>query len=491
MHGPHSLVLVTVDCLRADHVGFMGYGGSTTPFMDALAADSIVMNNAIVAGAPTYDSFPAIMASRYPLALGRDVVGLAPGEPTVASILNQCGYSTAGFIAGNPYLSKGFGYASGFDVFNDFLADSEKDQGEGATQKANGWSHRTNGRIQKMSGKFGLRWLYDEFYFRYGQLIAARTPTSLDQLRRFPSAEVIVGEAANWLKQRQEGPFFLWLHLMDPHGPYYPQREALELCGHKEISAGRARYLNTFWTRSGIGPARARRYCDELISLYDSGIRWVDQQLGRLVQVLRSLGLWDDCVLALTADHGEEFLDHGGRMHAPPKVSEEVVHVPLLMYLPRTAPRRVESTFSLLHLAPTLLDYLQIPVPVEFRGQSYWPNLRAGQGWDGDAIVECISGCSNPLRRKDRQGRRLMAIRGSRHKLVVDFDAGSDQLFDLQADPRELRPLPWKESSMVRRRLLERARSHIRESLSSRDSGTRAALVLRDIRRETVQVEAE
>src|SRR5271154_6113674 len=94
-----SIVLVTVDCLRADHVGFMGYERPTTPFLDLLAGESFVVPAAIVAGAPTYYSFPAILASRYPLALGRDVLGLGPYEPTLASTLKQAGYATASFGA--------------------------------------------------------------------------------------------------------------------------------------------------------------------------------------------------------------------------------------------------------------------------------------------------------------------------------------------------------------------------------------------------------
>src|SRR5450631_89316 len=109
MAGPRSLILITVDCLRADHVGFLGYDRSTTPFLDSLAAKSLVFRNAMVAGAPTYYSFPAILASRHGLALGRDVIGLAPDEPTIATALSESGYATAAFVAGNPYLSPRFG----------------------------------------------------------------------------------------------------------------------------------------------------------------------------------------------------------------------------------------------------------------------------------------------------------------------------------------------------------------------------------------------
>src|ERR1700681_160217 len=116
-----SVLLVTVDCLRADHVGFMGYARSTTPFLDSLASESFVVPTAIVAGAPTYYSFPAILASRMPLALGRDVVGVAPGESTLATVLRESGYVTGAFSAANPYISPHFGYDQGFEVFRDFL----------------------------------------------------------------------------------------------------------------------------------------------------------------------------------------------------------------------------------------------------------------------------------------------------------------------------------------------------------------------------------
>src|SRR5215467_6076084 len=118
MSAPRSLVLITVDCLRADHVGFLGYARPVTPFLDSLAKTSTVFSQAIVAGAPTYFSFPAIMASRYPLGLGREVLGIAPGEPTIATALRETGYETAAFVAGNPYLTSRFGYDQGFEHFS-------------------------------------------------------------------------------------------------------------------------------------------------------------------------------------------------------------------------------------------------------------------------------------------------------------------------------------------------------------------------------------
>ncbi len=487
MSTPHSLVLITVDCLRADHVGFLGYNRPTTPFLDSLAAESLVFSNAIVAGAPTYYSFPAIVASRYPLALGRDVVGLAPDEPTLVSVLKQSGYATGAFLAGNPYLSRRFGYDAGFDTFRDFL-EAERgplsDDSDGADTPSR--RSRWNRRLAKACHNLGLVGsLYDEVYFQYCQRLASSPAQSLDMLRRFPGADVIVEQARDWLAGVAGAPFFLWLHFMDPHSPYYPPKKALEWMGDGKLDASRARYLNSYWNRGDLGAKRLKRHCDEVIALYDAGIRWVDAQVARLVGMLRQFGRWENCALALTADHGEEFLDHGGRYHPPSKVTEELIRVPLLLRLPglsRTQPTKVP--FSLLHLVPTLLEAVRVPAPTDFRGRSYWSELKKGGSWEKPAVIECITGCTNPFRADHRLGARILAIREARYKLVLDFSSSKEQLFDLDADPAESRPLPSNAAKPARRRLLERGRQHLADSLQSRDPGRRLSARMRDIRLE-------
>ena len=486
MKSPRSLVLITVDCLRADHAGFLGYERPTTPFLDSLAAEGLIFSNAIVAGAPTYFSFPAVMASRYPLSLGRDVVGLAPGEPTIATALNDVGHATAAFLAANPYLSPRFGYDAGFSVFKDFL-DSESapvteisDRGKDPTPL-----NRWNRRLAKVSHALGpVGMLYDELYFQYCQRLASAPALSLDQLRRFPAADVMVDHARDWLTGIRGQPFFLWLHLMDPHSPYYPRREALEMMGQHSLGAPRARYLNSYWNRGDLGASRLQRHRKDVMALYDAGIRWVDAQVARLVETLRGLSVWENCVMVLTADHGEEFLDHGGRYHPPSRVSEELVRVPLLLRAPGLTPGTVAAPFSLLHLAPTLLELVEAPVPGSFRGRSHAAPLAAGKSGESDAVVECISGCKNPFVVEDRLHARLLAVREARFKLVLDFNSPTkqEQLYDLDSDPGERRPLPVGAENAVRRRLLDRARQHISDSVQSRDAGYRLSARLRDLR---------
>lgn len=482
-----SILLVTVDCLRADHVGFMGYSRPTTPFLDSLAGTSFVIPTAIVAGAPTYYSIPAILASRFPLALGRDVLGLGPQEVTIASALKEAGYATAFFGAGNPYISSRFGYEHGFDVFRDFLeGDAVSLSEEGASGAGrNGWASRLNRRLQRLRPAMGrVRPLYDDLYFEYCQRVTP-SPPSLEALRRFPAADMIVDNASHWLMSLEDVPFFLWLHLMDPHSPYYPKDSALALTGHQPVTPFRARYLNSYWNRADLEPRRLERHRDEVVALYDAGIRWADEQTARLIDSLRNANRWDDCIFALTADHGEEFLEHGGRYHSPSDLMEELIHVPLLLRVPGSAKREVtKSPFSIIHLAPTLLDAAGFPVPEAFQGRSFLEELREGEDFSGVSISECVAGCTNPFRAENRIGPRVLSVRESRFKLVLHFDPAAEDLYDLESDPEERTPLSRADHKPARRRLLNIAREHLRHSSEQRDARTRVSARLREVQLE-------
>jgi arylsulfatase A-like enzyme len=469
-----SLILITVDCLRADHCGFMGYTAPTTPFLNKLASESFVFPNATVAGVPTYYSFPAIMASRHPLAFGRETLGLAPGETNLASVLKDAGYKTAFFGAGNPYLSAQFGYDFGFDTFCDYVGGSVAIDSI-SPLAGNNWTSKLNLALANLSHKMpAMGEAYDELYFQYCQRWAAPRSLSLDRLRRFPAAHVLVDHAEAWVASVGEGPFFLWLHFMDPHAPYYPTEEALRLMGQDATTAQRARYLNALWNRSDIESRRLRRHNREVIAMYDAGIRWVDEQLSRLVAGLRRLHLWDGCIVALTADHGEEFLDHGERFHAP-SLTEELIHVPLLIRTPRDSRKSVsENPFSLLHLAPTLLAAAGVPIPSDFQGTNCWPNLQEGTPWSAPAVAECIGSLANPFSTGQSRGSRHLTIRETRYKLLLRFgrhnEIVTESLFDLEADPEEREPLPPERNQAERRRLLQAAHKHLRISDSSRKS---------------------
>lgn len=479
----HSLVLVTVDCLRADHVGFLGYSRPVTPNLDALAKDSVVFSDAIVAGAPTYFSFPGILASRYPLTLGRDVLGIAPHEPTLPKVLQEAGYATAAFLAANPYLSRRFGYDQGFDTFHDFL-DSEIGSEPTPFDPASlGRLSKLNRLLQDASLRNGLAArTYDELYFWYCQWVSARERLPMDTLRRYPAANIMVDQAASWLGTVGEQPFLLWLHLMDPHHPYYPPEGSLAALS-SPITARRARFLNSFWNRWDIGPQRFKRYHDEIVSLYDAGVYWVDKQLARLVGILQQSRRWDETIFVVTADHGEAFLEHGDRYHSPTSLPEYLIRVPLLLRAPGLAARRfLQGPFSLIHLAPTLLDAAGVAPPNSFQGRSGWKQISAGD-WRGEpAITECIDGCCNPIRPDDRMRPRLMAVRDQELKLVINFRGKQDCLYDLKNDPGECSPLPPNIRIRDRARLFQMAQRHLQRTGGSQATDLRMGAILRELR---------
>lgn len=495
-----SLILITVDCLRADHCAFYGYARPTTPFLDSLASESIVVPTAVVAGAPTYYSLPAIFASRMPLALGRDVIGLAPGEDTLATALQQAGYNTAAFSAANPYISSRLGFDQGFGEFQEFLdfagCSSGEDGADGRLQKQNGSAFQTFNRwLKKSAQAAGLEKVYDELYFQYLVRVAAAPVTSMDALRKYPSAEMVIEAAKSWLGNTDSRPFFLWLHLMDPHAPYYPPQEAFQQVTGQEIPPGRARYLNEFWNRSDLLAAGLRRKKAAVVDLYDASIRWTDEQIARFVEYLRRANRWENCVLAVTADHGEEFLEHGRRFHVPVSMAEEIVRVPLLIRVPnRRVPgnsdtvgaARSSDPFSLIHLAPTLLSILNIPLPASFRGKSLWRKPNPPSDFPSDlALTEMVYNCSNPFREEMRISPRLLSVRDKRYKLVIRLEPGAvEQLYDLHTDPAEMNPLPSSETSEIRKRLLKAAKEEVGRTIAERPVTARLRMLLREVRLE-------
>ncbi len=470
-----SLVLITIDCLRSDHVGFLGYRRPVTPFLDCLSGESLVFQNAIAAGAPTYYSMPSILASRAPLALGRDLIGLAPGETTLASVLQESGFATAAFSAANPYVSDRFGFQQGFDEFHDFLADAAPTAAPVRRTTA-GLRTRANQALARACHSVKpLGDLYDDWYFEYCQRRARNNAEDLDALRMFPSADVITQHATDWLRDHSRQPFFLWLHFMDPHAPYFPKAEALASMGDVNLKGSETAYLNAFWNREGVAPGRLEDVRDQVISLYDAGIRWADDQIRKLTETLVEMNVWDKCALAVTADHGEEFLDHGGRFHAPVKLTQELV-------VPGQAGSAIAEPFGLIDLAPTLLDLLDVPPPAEFRGQSWWGGIRKNRIRSRPVVTECVYGCTNPFRPRNRMGPRLLAVQNGQHKLVLNFSEGTELLFDLTSDPAERNPLPMPHPAA--KDLLAAARRHLVESTKARDFDRREAALLRDLRLE-------
>jgi arylsulfatase A-like enzyme len=258
--------------------------------------------------------------------------------------------------------------------------------------------------------------------------------------------------------------------------------EALSSLSSSPITARRACFLNSLWNRGDVGIKRQKRYREEILSLYDGGVYWVDKQISRLVQALQQSQRWDETVFILTADHGEEFLEHGARYHSTTSLPEQLVHVPLLLRSPKLGAHRLPGTFSLIHLAPTILDGVGVPVPGSFQGRSFWEQISAGNLPGEPAITECVEACNNPFRVEDRMRSRLLSVRDQRFKLVINFAGNKDCLYDLSNDPGERSPVPAGALTRERVRLLQIARLHLQEMSQNRNAELRVYARLRELR---------
>lgn len=220
-------------------------------------------------------------------------------------------------------------------------------------------------------------------------------------------------EALQRLRYHNE-PFFLFIHYFDPHDTYL---------NHPRFPYG-----------------------DTELDKYDSEISWTDLQLGRLLDEVERLGFDEHAVVAITADHGEEFQDHGSRLHAF-QMYEEVLHVPLLVKAPGLPPARIDKRVGLIDLGPTLLDLAGQPTPDTFKGTAI-ERLE-----DGSFAVQ-----ARPIFAETDRFLRRRAIIDGRYKLIQDISKSNWELYDLQEDPKEQQNLATKRPQLMarlRRKLLD------------------------------------
>lgn len=387
------MILISVDTLRADHLGAYGYERDTSPALDQLASESVRFSNAIAQAGWTLPSHMTLMTSLRPSVHGVSTrTALAPQALTLAEALKTAGYRTAGFVSW-VYVSADFGFDQGFDHFQLLV---------------------TMDRIDMAGGG--------------GAYLAGRS----------------VDIAGEWLdEQATEDPLFLFLHLFDPHTDYVPPGQYIEMFDPEYSGSINGRYdtlehFNPYLSDSSrtIEP----RDLEHVTALYDGEIRYVDDQLERFFAKLdERLGL-DNCLIVFVSDHGEEFMDHGSMEGHGWTLYEEIIRVPMMMRLPGGvgAGEVVDSPVALMDVAPTILDWIGEPRPEQFEGVSLEPLLL------GEAEIREPS---YVISENNRWNTIRWAIRGERYKLIVTDHTGinsagvritpGNELYDLQADPHE------------------------------------------------------
>jgi len=439
----HNVVLITIDSLRADRLGCIGCSRKITPNLDDMAAKGCLFTEAISVGPGTIISFPALFASIYPFLLLRlpdkGFMQLPRECQTVAEISHNHGYHTLAFNS-NPLLTYYRKYGRGFDVCVDPLYE------------------RKGNRFYRLA--------HAAMHF-----FAARVKG--EPFRPYPSPERVNRKILSFLKGTKR-PFFLWVHYMSVHAPYFPPIKSLEEVTAKKISYSEMKELNK--RIMDERPDVSEKSVSSIADLYDAEVRNVDHYLEELVECLDKRGVnFENTFFIITSDHGDELLEHGGFAHHA-KLYEELLRVPLLIIGPELEPRRIERQVSMLHLAPTILGLNGISKPDYYMGDGLMPLLQ-GRPMDIDEYV-ISEGCEKGKSPDEPQVVNMqMSCRSHGWKYIYHAD-DREELYNLQSDPYEQSNVIDKESNRAKE-LKQKILTH----MTMEEKAARKIVEIRRIRR--------
>ncbi|WP_458207752.1 sulfatase [Haladaptatus sp. NG-SE-30] len=435
---PANIVYVTIDSIRADRVGFLGYERPTTPNLDGLADGGTVCTTAIADGIPTYYSFKSLLGGLHSLSHARGA-GLPDETKSLAEAFDEAGYATAGFNAGNPWLTRNYGYDRGFEVFRDFLTDDESSEVSDLLGTAQ--SLLTGNEL--LRDKLGS-------LARMALAVTGRTPLE--------PAERVTDVVKKWLEHYagSEQPFFLWIHYMDPHYPWVPRGEDLRRLGLRPISdfeKGRIWHKVSYHNgetdaRTGVSLVERTQIDD----LYDAEVRRTDEAVGRLIETLHSLDYYEETLFAVAGDHGTQLYDHGSFSHGPRALYDEVVRVPVLLSGPGIDETTIRRPTSLVDVPTTLLtesgaDVLDQTMTT-FEGSSIYDS-------NDDPVFSEVVYEYDPVSDQYVDNGLLLACYDWPWKLVWNREHQTVELYDLESDPDERDDRAVEEPETVERLLAE------------------------------------
>ena len=404
---PHGVILIMADTIRPDHLAVYGYGRDTTPVLDRLATGGARFDDTMAQATWTKVSTPSILTSLYPLShTVTDVSDRLPSSAiTLAEIYRDAGYATLSFSS-ITFTGTATNLHQGFEELHE---------------------------------------------------AASRTGP-----RREKSAREFVDRLLPWLDLHRDVPFFVFLHLFDPHSPFEPRppyntmwADPSERAAHRDRVAQVRRQIDSPFLRGQVMPSRAdldasgidvEAFLSYRTAWYDGSIRGMDTEIGRLLERIDELGLRNRVVVAVVGDHGEEFLEHGNSWHGQ-SVYGELTQVPLILWAPGRIPagRQVSDTVRTIDLMPTLLELSGLPAPDSLQGQSLLPLLGPGDGISegpGWTVRPAVS--EEHVRTEagvdDRHAAYALVLDGWRliHNVTRDEDEPEYELYDHGRDPLNL-----------------------------------------------------
>jgi arylsulfatase A-like enzyme/Flp pilus assembly protein TadD len=354
-----NVLLITIDTLRADHVGCYGAKSVDTPTFDALARDGIVFDRAISQVPLTWPSHATMLTGTYPFQNGvRDFTGhpLSPQFRTIAEAFKQTGYAT-GAVISSFVLDRSWGLARGFDFYDDAFS-------------ATAFQERDLALVDR-------------------------------------KAQESVDHALKWLEKTPKRPFFLWLHLYDPHSPYDPPEPYRTL------------------------------YKDHL---YDGEIAYADHELGRLIASLKNRGAYDNSIIALVSDHGESLGNHGEQEHGF-FIYNSTIHVPLIIKAPssrRFQRGHIVRPVEITAIGPTLLEMAGLKDAIQKQFQT--SSLLMTEDTEQEAYSETFYPFSS------FGWSPLQSLQTKQYQFI---EAPEPELYDIAQDPDEKNNLVAQQPAIV------------------------------------------
>jgi len=390
-----NILLVMVDTLRADALSCYGNEQVKTPNVDALADDSIIFKNVFSQASWTKPSAATMLTGLYPSTHGAygKVHVLSKEIELLPEALQKAGYLTLG-IADVVHLSPAFGFDQGYHYYT-YLAPDYFFFATESSERLLAYQLARQIRERYVSKK---KWV--QHYYQ--------------------PAEVVTDKAIDVLDKSEAGKksFFMYLHYMDPHDPYFR---------HPPDGYAIARVHTPH-------PDPSKK--EEMWNLYLREVEHFDAEFGRLIKNLKEKGIYDRTMIILTADHGEEFFEHGGWWHGETLYTEQI-HVPIILKLPKhgypsNSPLKVvDSQVSIVDIVPTALEAADADIPDGVQGKSLFP-----------VIAQEEATCRRIFSEEDFTGNVLFALRNCDYKLILANEGNPRglpevALFDVEKDPKE------------------------------------------------------
>jgi arylsulfatase len=406
-----NIVLLTIDTLRADHVGAYGYVRNTSPRIDELARESVLFEQAIIAWPKTVPGLGSILTGNYGHTIRMMYATFDPmleESTTISEMLQQEGYKTGGFTA-NANLSIERGWNQGFDEYVEL------------------WD--TAGRV-------------------------------------WPRNVAKHGRA--FIAAHKAGRFFLWLHYLDPHAPYtaFERRFRFRFVDDAHYDRifydqDRKRKLDIHrtppytWRTFGINgipkhvSERDKTDVAYYIAEYDAEVVYTDAYVGAVIDELKEHGLWDRTIVVVTADHGEALGDHDSYFDHGRFGYDDVSRVPLVLYIPGVRPLRASAPVSSNDIVPTLLELVGVEQRIPMDGRSLVPVITGEQ----DRVAEHVfneAGYNRDYQRTVRDGTwKLIYAPAPEARSVMQ--GRTFELYNTKKDPLETKNLVDEEPEVARR----------------------------------------